>query len=566
MMKNRDRLRWMTLLAVLALVVAACGGTESEQETTTTQAGATTTAADSTDPTDTPDDDSGSDKPHIVAALSDAPNVIEPHTFRATTAYAVTKALYEPLISQQFDPQDDGLLLGSRVAHEGSAAASYEITETENGLLGTFQLRQDLMFSDGTPVTAHDFKYAFDRSMLADHSYITVLLPLIGIASPDQIRVIDDHTLEVETNVKSPLFERFMTFQVFAALNQADIEANATADDPWGAAYLTTQAAGAGPYMLESFDPDSETVLVPNPHYWDAENVANSGVTIRTVPDANQRALLVQSGEIDIASGLPPRLLAELSNDPNVTVYTRPTTGVHYMGMNQELAPLDNVDVRRAIMLAVPYDALIDQVMFGFASPASGVVTSPMETHDPAIGSQYRQDLEAAQAALEASGVEGVSLVLGVRESQSTDQEAAVLIQDALRQIGIEVEVQILPDGDYAARLNAGELPLFIHDWFSWGEDPFYQMQFLTVCGSFVNYAKFCNEEYDGLVEAGKFTLDEAERQSISSRTQEIFFENAVWAPLWSTDRTVVTGRCVTGIDQDYTLVPGFKYVTKTDC
>jgi ABC-type transport system substrate-binding protein len=86
------------------------------------------------------------------------------------------------------------------------------------------------------------------------------------------------------------------------------------------------------------------------------------------------------------------------------------------------------------------------------------------------------------------------------------------------------------------------------------------------VCGSFVNYAKFCNEEYDGLVEAGKFTLDAAERQSISSQAQEIFFENAVWAPLWSTDRTVVTGRCVTGIDQDYTLVPGFKNVTKSDC
>jgi peptide/nickel transport system substrate-binding protein len=559
----------VTLLAVLALVVAACGGTESEQETTTTEAGATTTQAasgGSTETTATTLDGRDTDKPLIVAALSDAPNVVEPHTFRSTTAYAVTKALYEPLISQQFDLQDDGLLLGSREAHVGVAAESYEITESAEGLLGTFHLRQDLKFSDGSPVTANDFKYAFDRSMLAEHSYITVLLPLIGIASPDQIRVVDEFTLEVETNVKSPLFERFMTFQVFSALNQADIEANAASDDPWGAAYLTTQAAGSGPYVLESFNPDSEVVLVPNPNYWDAANVANSGVTIRTVPDANQRALLVQSGEIDIASGLPPRLLADLANDPNVTVYTRPTTGVHYMGMNEELAPLDNVDVRRAIMLAVPYDALIEQVMFGFASPASGVVTSPMETHDPAVGSQYAQDLEAAQASLDASGVEGVSVVLGVRESQSTDQEAAVLIQDALRQIGIEVEVQILPDGDFAARLNAGELPLFIHDWFSWGEDPFYQMQFLTVCGSFVNYAKFCNEEYDGLVEAGKFTLDAAERQSISSQAQEIFFENAVWAPLWSTDRTVVTGRCVTGIDQDYTLVPGFKYVTKSDC
>ena len=481
----------------------------------------------------------------IVAALSDSANLIEPHTFRTTSAYAVTKALYEPLIQLRLEQQADGMWVGEYGDHVGAGAESFEVVETDDGLLGTFRLRQDAMFPDGSPVTAHDYKYAFDRTMLAEHSYITLLLPLIGISSPDQIRVVDDYTLEVETDVKSPLFERFMTFQVFGAINQEEVEANATADDPWGAEYLTTNAAGSGPYVLESFDPDREAVLVPSPNYWDAENVANSGVTFRTVPDPNQRALLVQSGEIDVAAGIPPRILAELEGDDNVTIISRPTTGVHYLGMNENIAPLDNVDLRRAILHAVPYDALIDQVMFGYASPAQGVVTSTMETHDPEIGQQYRQDLDLAREALEASGASDVSLVLGVRESQGSDQEAAVLIQDALRQIGIEVEVQVLPDADFAERLNADELPLFIHDWFSWGEDPFYQMTFLTQCDSFVNYARFCNEEYDALVEEGKFTLDAAMRADISSQTQQIFYDEAVWAPLWSTDRTIVTGRCV---------------------
>ena len=93
---------------------------------------------------------------------------------------------------------------------------------------------------------------------------------------------------------------------------------------------------------------------------------------------------------------------------------------------------------------------------------------------------------------------------------------------------GSSVEVQILPDADFAERLNADELPLFIHDWFSWGEDPFYQMTFLTQCGSFVNYARFCNEEYDALVEEGKFTLDAAMRADISSQTQEIFYDDVL--------------------------------------
>ena len=564
--RRAEGFRWLGVAVVMVLMTAA-GSTVAGGATTTAGAGDSTTPAEGGDggTATTAAGEGDGAKPRIVAALSDSANLIEPHTFRTTSAYAVTKALYEPLIQLRLEQQADGMWVGEYGDHVGAGAESFEVVETDDGLLGTFRLRQDAMFPDGSPVTAHDYKYAFDRTMLAEHSYITLLLPLIGISSPDQIRVVDDYTLEVETDAKSPLFERFMTFQVFGAINQEEVEANATADDPWGAEYLTTNAAGSGPYVLESFDPDREAVLVPSPNYWDAENVANSGVTFRTVPDPNQRALLVQSGEIDVAAGIPPRILSELEGDDNVTIISRPTTGVHYLGMNENIAPLDNVDLRRAILHAVPYDALIDQVMFGYASPAQGVVTSTMETHDPEIGQQYRQDLDLAREALEASGASDVSLVLGVRESQGSDQEAAVLIQDALRQIGIEVEVQILPDADFAERLNADELPLFIHDWFSWGEDPFYQMTFLTQCGSFVNYARFCNEEYDALVEEGKFTLDAAMRADISSQTQQIFYDEAVWAPLWSTDRTIVTGRCVVGMDGEYTMVPGFKYVTKTD-
>jgi len=555
-----------TLLVALSLVAAACSSGGQNDTSTTAASGSTETTAGSTEttaPTDTTTADTA--KPQLVVALSAAVNLVEPHTFRSTSAYAVTKGLYEPLIREKFEQQPNGTMLGIPGDHVGLGAESYEITETDTGLLGTFHLRQDAKFSDGTPVTASDYKYTFDRSMQADFSYITLLLPFIGIDSPDQIRVVDDYTLEVETNVKTPLFERFMTFQVFGAINQAMVEANATADDPWGGQFLNTNGAGSGPYVLQEFNPDRQVVLAPNPDYWDASSLGNSGVTIRNVPDANQRALLVQSGDIDMATGLPPKLLPDLEKDPNVKVLSRPTSGIAYMGMNETIAPLDNVDVRRAIMHAVPYQALIDQVMYGYASPANGVVTSPMETYDDSIGSQYVQDLDQAKADLAASGVDSVDLTLGVRESHATDQEAAVLIQDALRQIGINVEVAVLPDADYSQKLNNNELPLFIHDWYSWGEDPFYQMTFLTECNSFTNYSRFCDENYDALVEQGKFSLDAATRQDISSQTQQIFFDQAVWAPLWAADRTIVTGKCVTGVDKEYSDIPGFKYMTKTD-
>ncbi|MEX2132943.1 MAG: ABC transporter substrate-binding protein [Acidimicrobiia bacterium] len=566
-MQHRPKpVRLLAMSVVMAMVIAACTSADPDttETTETTAAGGETTTSAGTDGTTTAPEASG-EKPVIVAALGDTVNIIEPHTFRSTAAYAVTDALYEPLLEQVFEEQPDGLLLGSREEHVGAAAESYEIVETDaGGLLATFNLRQDAMFTDGTPVTAEDFKYTFDRTILGP-GYIGLLLPFIGIESPDQIRVIDDYTLEVEANVQSPLFERFMTFQVFGAMNKALLEENAAADDEWTFQYLADKGAGAGVYTLDTYRPDSEVVLVPNPNYWDLENVANSGVTLRTVPDANQRALLVQSGDIDLATNIPPQLLAELEGDENVKIYSAPTTGVQYMGMNQNIAPLDNVDVRRAIMHAVPYQALLDQVMFGYATPAAGVVTSTMDTHDPEIGAQYATDLEAAAQYLADSGVDEVNLELFVRDTNASDQQAAVLIQDNLRQVGINIEVTILPSADFSERLNAGEMPLFIHDWYSWGEDPFYQMRFLTTCGQFVNYSKWCNEEYDALVEEGTFSLDPEVRADVSSQAQQIFFDNAIWAPLWSADRTVVTGKCVTGLDRDYTLVPGFMYLTKTD-
>jgi peptide/nickel transport system substrate-binding protein len=551
---------------VLALIAAACASDEGTTTTTAADAPTTTQASDdggdetTTSTTAAP---SVEEKPRIVIALSDTVNLVEPHTFRSTSAYAVTHAVYEPLIVQELEEQPGGLLMGSRTSHIGAGAESYDIQLTDDGgMLATFKLRQDAMFDDGTPVTAEDYKYIFQRS-IEGPGYIGVLLPFIGISSADQLTVVDDYTFEIKADVQSPLFERFMTFQVFGALNKNLLAANAAADDEWAFGFMNDKSAGSGPYYISEFNPDTQVILEPNPNYWDAANVANSGVVVRTVPDATQRAQLVRSGELDMAAGIPERLLPELEADPNVKIIEIPTTGVHYMAMNINLIP--NVDVRKAIVAAVPYDALIDQVMFGYAAPARGVVTSQMDTHDPAVGAGYATDLDLAAQHLANSGESDVSLVLGVRESRLTDQEAAVLIQENLRQVGINLEVQILPDADWAARASGGELPLLIHDWFSWGEDPFYQMQFLTQCGSFVNYSQFCNETYDELVNTGKFSVDQGVRSDVSSQAQQMIFDNAVWAPLWSTTRTVAVGKCVTGLELGYSQIPSFRFLTKTD-
>lgn len=564
---NRSHSRrtvFISLLAGLSLVAAACTP-EEESGPGTTQAPTTTAAPETAPETTTVPVDI--EKEPIVLALSDTVNLIEPHTFRSTSAYWVTDALYDPLLAQVYEQNpDDGQWIGT-TNHTGRGAVSFE--RSDDGLTYTFTIRDDAKFANGDPVTAEDYKYVFQRSIESPEAqgegYIWLLLPFIGIESADQLQVVDDHTFVITPTIASPLFERFMTFQVFGALDKDFLDGEATAEDPWAFRALDQAGAGSGPYVVAEWDPERQIVLEPNPNYWDAGSVANGGVIIRTVPNADERALLLQSGEIDVATGIPSQLLSNLQADPNVKIYAAPTSGVEYLAMNVTIPPLDNADFRNAIAYAIPYQALLDQVMYGFASYAGTVVPTHMETF---AGAGPELDLEKATEFLAASGVDTTDLVLtlGVRESRSENQEAAVLIQDSLRQIGVNVEIDILPDADFATKQNNNELPLQIHDWYSWGEDPFYQMSFLTTCGQFVNYSRWCNESYDGLVNEGMFTLDPAKRQEISAEAQAIFLEEAPWATLWSTDRTVAARSCITGVERGYTNIASFLRMDKAGC
>ena len=552
----------IALLAALALVVAACAGDEAEPEPT--QPPATTQPPAATQPPAT--QPPAAEKPSVVVALSDTPNLIEPHTFRTTSAYWVTDALYDPLIWQQFEQDAEGVWIGQTV-HEGRGAVSFQASA--DGLEYTFTIRDDAKFATGEPVLAEDYMYVFQRSIESPEDqgegYIPLLLQFLGIDSADQLGVVDDHTFVIRPTISSPLFEREMTFQVFGALDKDFLESVATEEDPWSFRALDQAGAGSGPYQLAEWNPETQVVLDPNPNWWNAENISNGGVIIRNVPNADERALLLQSGDLDLASGLPPAVLSDLAADPNITVISRPTSGVEYLGMNNGIAPLDNADFRKAIAYAIDYQALLDQVMFGYASYAGTVVPTHMETH---AGLGPTLDLETAQGHLDASGVDtsDVVLTLGVRESRSTNQEAAVIIQDNLRQIGINVEIDILPDADFAAKQNANELPLQIHDWYSWGEDPFYQMSFLTTCGQFTNYARYCNEAYDALVAEGVQTADLGTRQDLSTSAQEIFLEDMPWATLWSTDRTFAVQSCMTGVEMNYTGAASFWRMDTSNC
>src|SRR5687767_5619408 len=136
------------------------------------------------------------EKAQIVIAYDSDIDHIEVQHFRSLGAYDATGNLYEPLITQALVPNDNGELIGQR-EFEGAGAESYEVSD--HGTVFTFHLREDAMFADGTPITAHDYQYTIDRA-LNGTGYIGLLAPFMALESIDQVEVVDDYTLVVTTS------------------------------------------------------------------------------------------------------------------------------------------------------------------------------------------------------------------------------------------------------------------------------------------------------------------------------------------------------------------------------
>jgi peptide/nickel transport system substrate-binding protein len=503
------------------------------------------------------------EKPAIVIAYDTDIDHIELMQFRSLGGYDATANLYEPLITQKLVPNDQGELIGQRQM-EGAVAESFDVSE--DGTVFTFHLRQDAKFADGTPITAHDYKYTFDRAMQGP-GYIGLLTPFMALESPDNVEALDDYTLRVTTSRPAALTETIIAFQVFGAISKATAEEHATPDDPWADAWHHTNANPSGPYTITEWNAGVEYVFEPNPNYWRGPDFfQNSKAIFRVVPDAATRIQLIRAGDVDVALGIPFSDLNELDADPNVTVHAIPTTRIYHLGMNLNTPPFDDVRVRQAVSMAIPYEAILENVIFGYGLQPTSPIPQGMEGHTDEFWAYDEVDLDEARALLDEAGYgDGLEVELTVPQEDQTRVDAAVWVQSGLAEIGIDVTINAVPTAEFSELINSHELPFFIQEWYSWGNDPFYQLTWNFKCGSFPNFVNYCNEELDQIIEDGTFSRDPDERQALTRRAQEILAADAPWALLYQPSWIVATRSDVSGIALFDDLTLRYAYLGKSE-
>src|SRR5246127_660715 len=354
-------------------------------------------------------------------------NTLEPNVPGSTReAFALSLSTYDRLVSFG-RKQLNGKWVFDLDTITGELAESYSVSP--DGLKITLKLRSDAKFHDGSPVTAEDVKWSLDRCVSA---------PVLGKAqlltgsmtSADQFKVIDPLTIEVTLPRPDKLALPNLATVYPIIINSKLAKAHATADDPWAINWLKENEAGSGAYIVETFKP-GEQVIVKRNEAWNRGSPDKPAffkrLIIQTIPEPATRANLVERGDADLVIDLQASDVQALEAKGKLKVISTPQyNAVTFISMNNKIARFDNINVRRAIALALPYDDMFKAALFGRGAPlfgASWADGKPSSGSYP-IAQPVKLDLDKARAYLKEAGMaEGFSTTFSFNVGQASTGE-----------------------------------------------------------------------------------------------------------------------------------------------
>src|SRR3989475_2143100 len=249
--------------------------------------------------------------PILLVIVESGPNSMDIHGVGANRpAYQASWNLYDRLLTYGVKRLPDGSRMYDYNSLKPELAESW--TLAPDGLSVTFKLRRDARFHDGTPVTARDVKWSFDRAVTVG-GFPTFQMKAGSLEKPEQFVVVDDYTFRVTFVRKDKMTMPDLAVVVPAVFNSELARKHATAQDPWAMEWLKSNDAGSGAYKLESWKPGQETVYVRFDDWKSGPLPKIRRVIVREVPSAGNRRALLERGDADISFDLPPKDFAEMA-------------------------------------------------------------------------------------------------------------------------------------------------------------------------------------------------------------------------------------------------------------
>lgn len=558
---NAKRIITMLLALVMVLSLAACGAPSTAPAATEAPA-----AAESAE-TEAVVEETASGK-YLVWNIGGEPKTWDPQLNTASTGGHVILNLYDGLVRDTLD--------GVKMA----TAESVELSANAEGVedtVYTFTIRDDAVWSDGQKVTANDFEFAWKRACSPELAspYAFLVTDYIkgayeyfsGTGSREDVcvKALDEKTLQVELKQPTAYFLNLVSFFTYMPTRE-DLVASGE-----GWEKDVNKCITNGAFTLEEYMVGSHLLLKKNESFWNAENVDLAGIKALFITDSTTSLQGYEAGEINVTSTLPgeeiPRLLAE---DPNFT--SDPALGCSYFEFNVDVAPVNNVNVRKALTLAIDRKLIVEQVMRNGAMPANAFVapTFSLSTGDTMRAldengnlteefgiDPYSAKVEEAQQLLAEAGYpngEGFpELTVLYYESGSNAVVAEAVQQMWQDNLGIKVKLQGQEYAVFANLVGTNDWAVCFTGWSADYNDPMTMMSLFTANG--LNQARWRYKAYDGVPddvtlnpeqEAYDIAVNMAavtsgeERDAYLMEAEKILMENYIICPINFTTYTQV--------------------------
>jgi peptide/nickel transport system substrate-binding protein len=542
------RIRYLSLIAVLALVVAACGTettdttepdpgegtTAPTEETTTTEAASTTE----------PSGDAGT----IVIGTTDSIANLDSADAYAVHDWEIIRNTGEALT--KFVPGTTEI--------EPGIAESWDVSD--DGTVYTFHLREGVTFGDGTALTASDYVRHLERMLNLDGSggvggalgrpYIACLTEgetdEEGDVSCEEwaIEAPDDQTVEITLSGAFAYFPQLVSGAPYIP-SHPSLPEDSLVEVPDAPFY------GVGPWILEDFTVGEESVFVHNPHYY-GEPPGVERIIVRYFTEASQMVAALQAGDVDIAwrSVTEPALLDSLAETEGIVSAEVPGGGIRYFVMNHNLEPIDDVNVRKAIASLIDRDEIVDRAFGGNAEPifsqvppgflgATEIFDELYESPNPELAAEFLADSGYSED-------NPVQLQIDYPPNRygGVVADAIQIVQEQLEATGLfEVETTATEWATYLGELIGGEAYAmgFLGWFFDYPDTSNYLEPWTYSGGLGTNVTTENNEVASGLTRPELVDLlgdaaveaDEGTRESLYQDAQEAYADDVVTIPLW---------------------------------
>ncbi|MGR4000686.1 MAG: peptide ABC transporter substrate-binding protein [Alphaproteobacteria bacterium] len=425
------------------------------------------------------------------------------------------------------------------------AAESWKVSN--DGLTYTFNLR-DHLWSDGVPVSAHDFVYAWQRILdpVIGASYASLLYIVEGAedynagkATADvlQVRAVSDNVFQVKLRVPAPYFIQQLTHQTSFPLPKHLLSQYERTSQEWS---KPENIIVNGPYKVTEWVPNAQVKLVKNNNFFDADNVFFDEVIYFPSEDETTLFNKYRAGEINISRGLPAEQIDMIRRDFADSLRIAPSQSVYYYTFNTVKPPFDDVRVRRALSMLIDREAITDKVLragqipaYSFVIPGTGGYGEP--AYAKWANTPYDERVKIATQLLQDADYNSdnpLQLVLRYNTSEG-HKRIAIAIAAMWKAVGVETELFNTDANTHYSDLQQGDFQVGRAGWSADYNDAQTFLYLLETRTGTFNYGRYSNPQYDSLMAQAEKISNLEERAKVMYQAETIAMDEQPIAPIY---------------------------------